>query len=184
MSFHKSDAVISDVFFRGTGATLFDASVCSVTMMKCRFEGGSDQAEFHFAEVNMREIIFQGPGDDAISVEGGTATLKKISAFGGAGIGIKGTRGARIIAENITIEGMKTGFEGREGAKLFITDASVKDVALVAEAKKKEMRYGPVRIELKKVTITNAKQEFKKGAESIINVNGKAVGEGNPAKGT
>jgi hypothetical protein len=60
----------------------------------------------------------------------------------------------------------------------------VKDVDLVAEAKKKEMRYGPVRIELNKVTITNAKQEFKKGEASIINVDGKAVGESKASKGT
>ena len=181
VSFHKSDAIITDVFFRGTGATLFDASVCSMTMSKCWFEGGSDQAEFHFVDVNIRETIFQHPGDDAVSVEGGTATLKKIGAFGrtGSGIGIKGTRGARIIAEGVTIEQMGTGFEGREGAKLFITDGSVRDVDLVADAKKKEMRYGPVRIDLNKVAITNAKQDFKKGEDSIINVDGKAVGDKN-----
>lgn len=179
VSFHNSDAVISDVFFRGTGATLFDASVCSITMSKCWFEGGSDQAEFHFADVNVRETIFQHPSDDAISVEGGAATLKKVGAFGraGSGIGIKGTRAARIIVEGVTIEQMGMGFEGREGSKLFITDGSVKDVELVAEAKKKEMRYGPVRIELNKVTIINAKKDFKKGEESIINVDGKAIGE-------
>ena len=182
VSFHKSNVVISDVFFRGTGATLFDGSVCSIAMSKCWFEGGSDQAEFHFADVHMRETVFQHPGDDAISVEGGTATLKKIGAFGraGSGIGIKGTRAARVIAEGVTIEQMGMGFEGREGSKLFITDGAVKDVALVAEAKKKEMRYGPVRIELNKVTITTAKQDFKKGEESIINVDGKAVGEKSP----
>ena len=179
VSFHNSDAVITDVFFRGTGATLFDGSVCSITMSKCWFEGGSDQAEFHFADVNVRETIFQHPGDDAISVEGGTAMLKKIGAFGraGSGIGIKGTRAARVIAEGVTIEQMGMALEGREGSKLFITDGSVKDVGLVAEAKKKEMRYGPVRIDLTKVTITNAKQDFKKGEESVINVDGKAVGE-------
>ncbi len=182
VSFHKSNVVISDVFFRGTGATLFDASVCSVTMTKCWFEGGSDQAEFHFAEVNLSESIFQRPGDDAVSVEGGVATMKKVGAFGrtGSGIAFKGSRGARIVAEHSTIEQMKVAFEGREGAKLFITDGSVKDVSLVAEAKKKEMRYGPVRIELNKVTITRAKQEFKKGEESIINVDGKAIGEKSP----
>lgn len=180
VSFHQSDAVITDVFFRGTGATLLDVSVCSVNLGKCWFEGGSDQAEFHFADVNIQETVFQHPGDDAVSVEGGTATLKKIGAFGrdGSGDGIKGTRAARVIAEGVTIEHMGMGFEGREGSKLFITDGSVKDVGLVAEAKKKEMRYGSVRIDLTKVTVTNAKQEFKKGEESIINVDGKAVGEG------
>jgi hypothetical protein len=180
VSFHKSDAVISDVFFRGTGATLFDGSVCSITMSKCWFEGGSDQAEFHFADVNVRETIFQHPGDDAVSVEGGAATLKKIGAFGrtGSGVGIKGTRSTRIIAEGVSIEQMGMAFEGREGAKLFITDGRVEGVDLVAEAKKNEMRYGPVRIDLTKVTITNAKQDYKRGEESLINVDGKAVGEG------
>ncbi|MBP7513765.1 MAG: CotH kinase family protein [Flavobacteriales bacterium] len=179
VSFHKSDVTFKDVFFRGTGATLFDASSCTVTMEKCWFEGGSDQAEFHFADVSMREMIFQYPGDDAVSIEGGQVNAKKIAVAGkpGPGIGIKGTRGARLIAEGLTIERMGQAFEGREGSKLFVTDAEVKDVDLVAEAKKKEMRYGPVVIELNKVTITNAKQDFKKGEESIINVDGKKVGE-------
>lgn len=180
VSFHKSNVAIQDVLFRGTGATLFDASSCTVTMQKCWFEGGSDQAEFHFADVSMREMIFQHPGDDALSIEGGQVNAKKVAVVGkpGPGIGIKGTRGARLIAEGLSIEQMSQAFEGREGSKLFVTDAQVKDVDLVAEAKKKEMRYGPVRIDLNKVTITNAKAEFKKGEESIINVDGKAVGEG------
>ena len=107
----------------------------------------------------MREMIFQYPGDDAVSIEGGQVNAKKIGVVGkpGPGIGIKGTRGARLIAEGLTIERMGQAFEGREGSKLFVTDAEVKDVGLVAEAKKKEMRYGPVRIDLNKVTITNAK---------------------------
>ncbi len=181
VSFHKSDVVIKDVLFRGTGATLFDASSCAVTLEKCSFEGGSDQAEFHYANVSMSGTVFQQPGDDAISIEGGQVNAKKVGVLGGSGSGIavKGTRGARLIAEGLTVAGMGQALEGREGAKLFVTDGSVKDVALVAEAKKKEMRYGPVRIELNKVIITNAKAEFKQGAESIINVDGKAAGEKN-----
>jgi hypothetical protein len=184
VSFHKSDAVISTVLFGGTGATLFDASACSIALDGCRFIGGSDQTEFHFADVTITDCVFQAANDDALSTEGGSLKCKNVVVVGGSGIALKGSRGARIIADDPSIERMATAFEGREGAKLFITGGSVKDVEQVAEAKKKEMRYGPVRIELNKVTITNAKQDFKRGEESIISVDGKTVGEGQAAKGT
>lgn len=183
VSIHKSDAVISNVQFSGTGATLFDASVCSVSLESCRFIGGSDQTEFHFADVTLTGCDFKAAADDAISSEGGVLRIKQAVVVGGSGIALKGSRGARIIAEAISIERMATAFEGREGAKLDVTKAAIKNVGLIGEAKKKELRYGPVRIELRELTITNAKAEFKRGAESIINVDGKPAGE-KPAGGT
>ena len=60
---------------------------------------------------------------------------------------------------------------------LAIANSSVSDVDVAAEAKKYEMRYGPVRIDLDKVTITNAKQRYKRGPESVINVDGQSVND-------
>ena len=182
VSFHRSDAALTDVLFSGTGATLLDASLCTIALSDCRFEGGSDQAEFHFAEVDLRSTTFHHPADDAVSVEGGAIAMQQVGIIGraGSGIAVKGSRHARITANGTTVERMKVAFEGREGAKCYFTAGSVKEVDLVAEAKKHEMRYGPVRMELNKVSITNAKEDYKKGEDSILNVDGKAMEEKSP----
>ncbi|MBL0043491.1 MAG: CotH kinase family protein [Flavobacteriales bacterium] len=186
LSFHKSDATFDHCFFTGTGATLLDASTCAITLTNCRFDHGSDQLETHFAQVSMTDVIFELAKDDAISVEGGIAELNKIGIGGrdGSGVGVKGSKGARITVTNLNLNKMSTAFEGREGAKLSITNARVEEVDQVVEAKKSEMRYGPVRVDLKKVTITNAKSEFKCGAGSSITLDGKKVGETKAAGGT
>ena len=116
-------------------------------------------------------------GDDAISVEGGSADLKGI-AIGGwddSGVGVKATKSARVTVSDLDMDVMATAFEGREGARLTVTKADVRTVGLVALAKKKEMRYGPVVIELNNLDIKEAKAEFECGEGSVIKRDGKEV---------
>ncbi len=79
---------------------------------------------------------------------------------------------------------MTVAFEGREGSKLTISNGRVADVGRLAEAKKAEMRYGPVRIELKNVKVAGVKEEDKCGAGSTIIIDGRKVGETKVAAGT
>ena len=73
--------------FSGTGATLLDASVGVVTITNSRIAGGSDQLETHFARLSITDVDFHRVGDDAISVEGGSAVLQKIAVDGREGAG-------------------------------------------------------------------------------------------------
>jgi hypothetical protein len=186
VSFHASHVVMEHCLFTGHGATLLDVSSGDLSMSSCRFDHGSDQLKTHFANVKLNGVNFEWAKDDAISVEGGIADLKKISIGGGdgSGVGIKGTKGARITCADLNLDKMSVAFEGREGSKLIISNGRVADVGRLAEAKKAEMRYGPVRIELKNVKVVDVKEEDKCGEGSVITIDGRKMGEAKVAAGT
>lgn len=177
VSFHSSPVLIDQCWFHGTGTTLLDISTTKTRISSSTFAGGSDQLELHFADATIAGCTFAVAHDDAISCEGGGLSAKGVNIRSAMGIALKGTRAARITLDGFEVLRSGAGFEGREGSKLYVSNGRIEEVDLVAEAKKKEMRYGPVRIDLTKVTITSAKQEFKRGEESIINVDGKVVEE-------
>ncbi len=185
VSFHRSNVTLQRCLFTGYGATLLDLSVCEADLKNCRFTHGSDQIESHYAQLRAEDLLLELAGDDAISVEGGSADLKGI-AIGGwddSGVGVKASKSARVTVSDLDMDVMATAFEGREGARLTVTKADVRTVGLVALAKKKEMRYGPVVIELNKLAITEAKAEFECGEGSVIKRDGKAAVTAKPKQG-
>lgn len=186
VSFHRSAATFQNCVFAGTGATLLDVSVCAVDLEQCRFDHGSDAFEAHFAQVVMKDVTFELMSDDAISIEGGSATMEKVFVGGGAGqgIGVKGMKSARITIADLHVDKMGKAIEGREGAHITVTNGDVQEVELVVDAQKKEMRYGAAVIELNKVTIEQAKAEFECGEGSVIKLDGKSVGAAKPKQGT
>ncbi len=186
VSFHASDVVMEHCLFTGRGATLLDVSSGDLSMSYCRFDHGSDQLETHFSNVELKEVNFELAMDDAISVEGGVADLSQIAigGRGASGVGIKATKGARITCSDLVVDKISVAFEGREGAKLFISNGTVEDVGRLAEANKAEMRYGPVRIELKNVKVSGVKEPDKCGAGSTIIIDGRKVEETKVDTGT
>ncbi|MEO8590197.1 MAG: CotH kinase family protein [Flavobacteriales bacterium] len=186
VSFHLSDVVIDQCSFSGTGATLLDASICAITLTHCGFNGGSDQLETHFAKLNVSDVTFALPADDAVSVEGGSAKLERVNITGrdGSGVGVKGIKSALITTMDVKMGRMSIAFEGRDGSALTVTNAQLENVGLVADAKKSEMRYGPVKIELTKVSVAKAEGQFKCGEGSSITLDGKKVAAITKVKGT
>jgi CotH kinase protein len=186
VSFHQSDVVMDHCLFTGNGATLLDASVCALTLTNSNFDHGSDQLETHFVQLQLKNVNFELAADDAFSAEGGVASFEGISIGGGdaSGVGIKGTKGARITVVDMKLDKMEVAFEGREGAKLTIVNAEVEEVVRLAEAKKADMRYGPVRIDMKNVKVSGVKEEDTCGQGSYITLDGKNVGTAKSAKGT
>ncbi|MCB9184777.1 MAG: CotH kinase family protein [Flavobacteriales bacterium] len=180
LSFHRADAVIEHCSFSGTGATLVDFGMAKLTMTDCAFSGGSDQLELHFADAKVTQCAFADAADDAVSAEGGVLRLEDNDVFGAGGIAVKATKSARIDATGLRIRSCKQAFEGREGSVVKVSGGAVKSIELVAELKKDEMRYGPVRLALEKVSIAEAKAEFVIGAGSEVKVDGKPVGAKKP----
>jgi len=177
LSFHASPLELTGCAFRGSARRLLGITMAKASITDCAFSGGADQLEAGAAQVNLLRCVFDGAQDDGISADGGMVTVKDTELRGVAGIALKGEKGARISADGLRVAKCREALEGREGAKLAIANSSVSDVDVAAEAKKYEMRYGPVRIDLDKVTITNAKQRYKRGPESVINVDGQSVND-------
>ena len=184
VSFHASPVAITNCWFRGTGSTLLDISIGDARISDCAFGGGSDQLETHFANVQLAQVVFGDAHDDALSAEGGLVNAKAVEVRSARGIAIKAIKGARVQAEEVQVLRSGTGFEGREGARLQVTGLRLDAVERVAEAKKEELRYGPVKIDLTKVQGDVDPARFKCASGSTIRVDGKKVGEGKAVKGT
>ncbi|HRH37378.1 MAG TPA: right-handed parallel beta-helix repeat-containing protein [Flavobacteriales bacterium] len=182
VTFYQSNATIDHCIFRGTGATLLDASVGTITISGSRFIGASDQLETHYAQVKLDGVRFERAKDDAISVEGGEAKLSKIDIDRIGGVGVKATKLAKVEAQGLSIHDAKTACEGREAAHVHISGSRVDDVELISLAKKREMRYGPVVIELDKVDVKGVKAEHDCGEGSTVKVDGNKVAEEKTAK--
>lgn len=180
LSFHRADATIEHCSFSGTGATLLDFGMGRLTMTDCAFVGASDQIELHFADARVTRCGFSKAGDDAVSAEGGLLHLEDTDVFGAGGIALKASKSAHLDATGLRIRSCKQAIEGREGSMMKVSGGAVKDVELVAELKKDEMRYGPVRLALEKVSIAEAKAEFVIGEGSEVKVDGKSVGAKKP----
>ena len=176
LSFHHSDAELVHCSFGGTGSTLLDAAMGKLSLTECGFTGGSDQLEAHFAHVSLSRCAFSGAADDAVSIDGGQARMEGIEVFGAKGIAVKAVKSGRIVAQDLRVRGVKQAIEGREGASIEVDGGAINGVELIAEAKKDEMRYGPVTVNLKKVAISDAKNEYTVGEGSRITVDGKSVG--------
>ncbi|MBK8497402.1 MAG: hypothetical protein IPL52_00965 [Flavobacteriales bacterium] len=184
VSFHRSAVSFKQCVFAGTGATLLDVSVCAVDLDACRFDHGSDQFESHFAQVTMNDATFELAHDDAISIEGGSAALNKVFIGGGKGIGVKGTKGAHVTATDLHIDRMGKGLEGRQGARMQVSTMDAQEVPVIADAQKREMRYGPVAIELKGLKADATDASYEVGEGSSITLDGKRVGFQKAKEGT
>ena len=176
VSFHASPVDIRDCTFRGTGSTLLDISIGDAHIGDCIFGGGSDQLETHFANVRVERSVFSGAYDDAVSAEGGQVDATDVEIQGAAGIALKAVKGARVMAVDLRVVRSGTAFEGGEGALLQVKGLRLEAVPRVAEARKEEMRYGPVRIILDKVQGEVDPSRFKCAAGSIIRIEGKKIG--------
>ncbi len=184
VSFHRSNARLVACDFTGTGATLLDVSVGTIEMTHCRFAGGSDQLELHYAQATLTRNKHTTAADDAISLEGGSAQVKDVSLTGIQGIGVKTVKAGGVRLEGLVMDGVSKALEAREGGRMEMVGGSIANVKLVATAQEKEMRYGPVSISFEKVVISNATQQFECGAGSTIKVDGKPAATVGPNGGT
>ena len=168
VTFHRSDVRMKDCTFEGTGATLLDISGGSATLTACSFAGGSDQIEVHHAALVMNASAFTNASDDAISVVGGSAQLTNVSIDRSHGVALKATTLAQVSSTGTRITDAMLAFEGREGAQLVVEGGMIARVGRIGEVKKSEMRYGPVRLELKRVEVKDAKERFVIGEGSLV----------------
>ncbi len=182
VSFHRSQVTMAECSFAGTGATLLDVSVTSAELFGVRFQGGSDQLEAHYAKVKLEGGSFLDAADDAVSLEGGMADLRDVQVQRNAGVGVKGVKGARITLGAFDIAGSAVAFEGREGSNLTATDGTVTSVGLAVDAREREMRYGPVKVELARVALVKVEKEVACGAGSSVVLDGKAVANAAPER--
>lgn len=184
VSFHRSNAQVVHCSFSGTGATLLDVSVGTIDLQHCRFAGGSDQLELHYAQAKLAHNQHTASADDAISLEGGSAQVKDVSLTGIRGIGVKSVKASGVRLEGLVMDGVGKALEAREGGRMEMVGGSIANVKLIATAQEKEMRYGPVSISLEKVVVSNAARQFECGVGSTIKVDGKPAAIADTSRGT
>ncbi|MEO8066897.1 MAG: CotH kinase family protein [Flavobacteriales bacterium] len=183
LSFHNCSANLSNCNFTGTGNTLVDMSVGSLTVVGCAFSGGSDQLELHYVRGAMRSCRFVGAMDDAVSVEGGVFGVKDTEVLGANGVGAKATSGARLSLESVDMRAVAQGIEVRAGASVTANGGSIDALQVGVTASKASMRDGPARAMLEKVRLTAKETAVVCGEGSSVVVEGKEVGGGaTPAK--
>lgn len=180
VSLHRSDARFTGCSFSGTGATLLDASLGTVRLEECTFRGGSDQFEGHHVSATITGCAFSDAADDAVSLAGGTTLCENVVIATAHGIGLKATVLARITAREVRITGTTQALEGRDGAWIQMQGGAIENAGRLGEAKKSEMRYGPVRLVLSDVRIVAPEERFIVGEGSTVMLNGERAGTSEP----
>ena len=134
----------------------------------------------------MNATAFFGMKDDAISIEGGDAELEKVFVGGkrSPGIALKGVKGARIGATDLHVQEMAKVIEGREGARISVIGMVAESATVVADAQKREMRYGPVTVEITGLKDDAIDASYEVGEGSSITLDGKSVGGTKQKPGT
>lgn len=143
------------------------------TVQACSFTGGSDQLRGRGSKLLVSGSRFEGAGDDALTIEGGSLQLNNGWVAGAAGIGVKALLGARVEMDASAIEAAGTGVEAGQAAYLRMTGGALQAPRSV-HAGKAELRYGPVRVELQKVRGVDA-ATVKCGRGSSVSIDGRSV---------
>lgn len=181
LSFHNCSADLANCNFTGTGNTLVDLSVGTLSAVGCTFKGGSDQLELHYVRGTVRSCRFVGAFDDAVSVEGGVVGMKDTEVVGAKGIGAKATSGARLSLESVDMRSVAQGIEVRAGASLTAKGGAIDAMQVGVVASKASMRDGPARATLQAVKLVAKETAVVCGEGSSVVVDGKEVGAGAPS---
>ncbi len=152
------------------------------TVQGCTVTGGRDQLVLAYVGAELTGSRFNGAGDDAISVKGGSASLSSAEVAGALGTGLKLDENAEVVVNSTTMSSGKNTVSVAEGSVLRIKDASlVSEFGACIDVDALHVRHGGSRVELTHVNVSGSKVPFNIGKGEQVVVDGKIIG---PTEGT
>lgn len=151
-------------------------------LRSCAFTGGKDQLVLAFDGAELTGSTFNGAGDDAISVKGGSAVISGVEVAGVLGTGLKLDERAEVVVRSTSMRSGKNTVSIAEGSVLRMDDGSLgSENGAAVDVDALHARHGASRVELTRVLISGSKVPFKIGKGEKVLVDGKVVG---PTDGT
>lgn len=180
-----------------TGAVTFYES--PVTIKNCRFTGSqaedslniarsgfeiretefansrSDALDCDFSNGDISDCSFLDSGNDAIDIAGNNVSMKSINIQGAGDKGVSLGEGCTVHGEKIAILEANTGVACKDSSRAALLDVHLTGTMAGIAAYVKKAEFGPSRISVQKVTMSNVDVPYFVQEGSAIVVNGKRV---------
>jgi hypothetical protein len=146
----RSNFVIENCLFQNVNSDAVDIDFSKGIMTKLSFKDtGNDALDFSGSNVQLRDIIIHGAGDKAISV------------------GEK----SKIDIENVTIFNSVTGIASKDNSEVEANKININNTQYGIVSYMKKNEYGPSKINLNDILITNSEEKYLVEKGSSIKVN-------------
>ena len=153
-----------------------------VVVKDCSFTGGRDQMVLAYAAGEVAGSRFNGAGDDAMSVKGGSASFSGSEVTGASGTGLKLDENADVVVSSTSLRSGKNALSVAEGSVLRMNGGSLgSEYGASVDVDALHARHGGSRVELTRVDVSGSTVAFKIGKGEQVLVDGKAMG---PTDGT
>ena len=150
----RSNFVINNCIFKDVNLDAIDIDFSKGVMSKLNFkEIGNDALDFSGSSVDVRNTVIYGAVDKAIS------------------IGEK----SKISIENISILNSKVGLASKDNSKVEARKVEIKNTRYGVVAYEKKNEYGPSKININEILISNSEEKFLVEKGSSIKVNNRDI---------
>ncbi len=154
-----------------------------ISITASSFTGGSDQLTLAYCTTSVISSDFNGAGDDAIAIKGGSVSADRVAVHMSIGNGIKLDEFAEAEVKGTTVTSGKDALAVSEGARVNWEGgilSSTKGTAV--NVQKEHTLHGPSHVKLGKVDLGDVAEPIKVGKGNKVTLNGSVVGVTIPAK--
>ena len=134
-----------------------------------------DAIDIDFSKGVMSKLNFKEIGNDALDFSGSNVEVKNIVIYGAVDKAISIGEKSRITIENISILNSKVGLASKDNSKVEAKKVEIKNTRYGVVAYEKKNEYGPSKININGILISNSEEKFLVEKGSSIKVNNRDI---------
>jgi len=177
VTFYESPVTIKNCSFTGSRAEdSLNIARSEFIIGESKFENSkSDALDCDFSSGNITGCSFLDSGNDAIDIAGNKVFMKSINIQGAGDKGVSLGEGCTVHGEKVAILEAKTGVACKDSSRATLLDVHLAGTMAGIAVYVKKVEFGPSRISVQGVTMSNVDIPFVVQEGSAIIVNGKRV---------
>ncbi len=177
VTFYESDVDMRNVrFYRNQCEDALNTVRSEFSLDNCSFDYiYSDAFDSDFCTGVLSNSTFENTGNDAIDFSGSKIRISRCSIKDVKDKGISGGEDSHLTVDNVDIVRANIGVSSKDLSNIKIDGGQITDCNYGLVLLRKKPEYGPATIEMKNVTIVNARTKMLIEKGSKVNADGKLI---------
>ena len=177
VNFYQSDVRIKNSKFTENivGDDYLNIIRSKFVIKDCIFQNvNSDAIDIDFSEGVMSNLNFKDTGNDAVDFSGSNAELQNLIVYGAGDKAISVGEKSKIDIENVAILNSVIGIASKDNSSVVANKINIDNTKYGIVSYMKKSEYGPSKIYLNNILITNSEEKYlvEKGSTIIVNNEG------------
>ena len=178
INFYQSDVRIKNSKFLEniSGDDYLNIIRSNFVISNCIFKDVNlDAVDIDFSKGIMTKLNFKEIGNDALDFSGSNVDLKNIIIYGAEDKAISIGEKSKISIDDITILNSKIGLASKDNSKVEATKVKISNTRYGVVSYEKKNEYGPSKINISDILISNSEEKYLVEKGSSIKVNNRDI---------